>query len=110
DNRAAIALDWKTGGNVTPEFEQLGLFAQLIFAKYPEVDKVGAVYVWLGHDTHTLKIYRRDEMVGLWNGLWPEIRILEEAHRTTTYPPKPSGLCKRHCPVTSCPYHGKGTH
>ena len=33
---------------------------------------------------------------------------MEEAYRTTTYPPKPSGLCSSYCPVTSCPYHGKG--
>ena len=107
-DKVATAFDWKTG-KVEPDFEQLGLFAQLIFAKYPEIDTVGAIYVWLGHDTHTLKTYRRDEMIDLWNGLWPEIKVLEEAHRTTTYPPKPSGLCKRYCPVETCPYHGRGT-
>lgn len=104
----AVAVDWKTG-KVDPDFEQLGLFAQLIFAKYPDIDEVGAIYVWLAHDTYTLKVYKRAEMLDLWNGLWPEIKVLEEAFRTTTYPPKPSGLCKRHCPVETCPYHGRGS-
>lgn len=107
-HRVAIAVDWKTG-QVQPDYEQLGLFAQLIFARWPEVDHVATIYVWLGHDTHTLKIYSRDEMVPLWNKVMPEVKTLAEAWRTTTYPPKPSGLCIRHCPVTSCPYHGKGS-
>jgi hypothetical protein len=111
----AGSIDWKTGGNVNPEYEQLGLSAQLIFAHYPEIEEVDSVYVWLGH-THddgsaitTRKTYARDAMVPLWNGLMPEIAQMTEAYRTTTYPPKPSGLCKRHCPVESCPYHGKGS-
>jgi len=105
----AIAIDWKTGANVNPEYEQLGLNAQLIFANHPEIDRVATIYVWLGHDTQTVHSYQRDEMLSLWNGLMPEVKKLEEAHRTVTYPPKPSGLCKRHCPVTSCPYHGRGS-
>jgi hypothetical protein len=112
--RRAGSIDWKTGGSVNPEFEQLGLSAQLIFSHYPEVEAVDSVYVWLGH-THddgsavtTKKTYTRDGMVPLWAGLLPEINQLTEAHRTVTFPPKPSGLCVRHCVVTSCPYHGKG--
>lgn len=108
--RAACSIDWKTGGKVQPEFEQLALSAQLIFAHYPEVDSVLAIYVWFGHDTYTAKIYRREDMLETWNKLWPEILDMDHAWRTTTYPAKPSGLCRNYCPVTSCPYHGKGSH
>ena len=104
----AITLDWKTGGKVEPDFEQLALSAQLIFALHPEVNQVAAIYVWLGHDTQTVKVYTRDAMVPVWNGVWPTIKQMIESARTTTYPPRPSGLCRRYCPVTSCPYHGKG--
>lgn len=107
--RAALTIDWKTGGKVEPEFEQLGLSAQAIFAHHADVDQVAAIYVWIGHDTQTVKVYDRGSMAGLWNGLFPEIQQMAEAHRTLTYPPKPSGLCVRYCPVTSCPYHGKGS-
>jgi len=55
------------------------------------------------------KVYKRDGMLPLWNDLNPELAAMLEAWRTTTYPPKPSGLCMRYCPVTSCPYHGKGS-
>jgi len=108
--RAALVFDWKTGGQIKPDFEQLGLFAQLVFAHYEEIDQVASIYVWTGHDDYTLKVYKRDGMLPLWNDLNPELAAMLEAWRTTTYPPKPSGLCKHYCPVESCPYHGKGTH
>lgn len=114
-SQVAISIDWKTGGKIEPEFEQLGLSSQLVFAHYPEVEEVHTAYVWLGH-THddgravtTRKTYTRDAMVPLWNGLLPEVNQMTEAMRTTTYPPKPSGLCIKYCPVVSCPYHGKGS-
>jgi len=107
--KSAVTIDWKTGNKIKPEMEQLALSAQLVFAHYPEVDNVLAIYVWFGHKTQTTKRYNRAEMVPFWNELWPSIKTLEEAHRTTTYPPKPSGICINWCAVTSCPYHGKGS-
>lgn len=109
EDRKALVWDWKTGGSIKPDMEQLGLFAALVFAHYPEIDEVNAVYIWLGHDDHTHKIYRREGMLPLWNGLQPMINSMVESWRTTTYPPKPSGLCRSFCPVTSCPHHGKGS-
>jgi len=104
----ALVVDWKTG-QIKPDIEQLGLFAQLVFAHYPEIEEVSTVYVWLGSDDHTLERYKRDAgLLPLWNTLNPMIKAMEEAHRTTTYPPKPSGLCVHWCPVVSCPHHGKG--
>ena len=108
ETKAAFTIDWKTGNKVQPEFEQLALSAQTVFAHYPNVDAVLAVYVWLGHDTQSVKIYERSQMAGIWADIMPEVRKMAEAHRTTTYPPTPSGLCIRYCPVTACPYHGKG--
>ncbi len=105
---AALSLDWKTG-QIKPDAEQLALNAALIFSHYPEVNLVDTVYVWLGNDDQTRVRYGRMDMMPLWSGLMPEINQLAEAYRTTTYPPKPSGICIRHCPVTSCPYHGKGS-
>lgn len=112
---SALTVDWKTGNKIQPDFEQLGLSAQLVFAHYPQVNSVSAIYVWLGHtnddgtDCITQKTYTRDGMVPIWNDVWPWVKQMTEAHRTVTYPPKPSGLCVHYCPVTSCPHHGKGT-
>jgi hypothetical protein len=105
--RVAYAFDWKTG-QVKPDYEQLALNAALVFAHHPEIEEIGTSFVWLGNDTESSATYRRDDMMKVWNSVMPEVKVMAEAHRTTTYPPKPSGLCKRYCPVTSCPYYGKG--
>jgi hypothetical protein len=111
-NGVAHAGDWKTGkmpDDGDAEYEQLGLTAQLIFAHYPDIKEVSTTFVWLGFDDTTERTYTNDGMVPLWNKLWPQINVMKDAFRTTTYPAKPSGLCVRHCPVNNCPYHGKGT-
>jgi hypothetical protein len=108
--KKAAAFDWKTGAKIQPDMEQLGLSATLIFAKHPEIDTVHTSYVWSQHNnTDTEAVYRRDEMVPFWNKLLPEIKRWEKDASEMTYPPRPSGLCKRHCPVTQCVYHGKGS-
>ncbi len=106
----AITIDWKTGGKVEPDYEQLAMSAGVMFAHYPTLQQVAAIYVWLGHDTQTIKAYTRASMVQVWNDVLPQVNEMAEAHRTLTYPPKPGGMCKRYCPVTSCPYYGKGSY
>jgi PD-(D/E)XK nuclease superfamily len=107
--RIALALDWKTGQKIQPEFEQLGLNAALVFAKYPTIETVHTTYQWIAHNTETFNVFQRDEMVPFWNKLLPELKRWEKDASEMTYPPRPSGLCKRHCPVTHCVYHGKGS-
>ena len=107
----AGTMDWKTGKmpeDGDTEYEQLALSAQLVFAHYPGVDLVETSYVWLGYSDTTERTYKRDGMVPVWNKLWPQITVMTDAYRTTSYPAKPSGLCIRHCPVKSCVYYGKG--
>lgn len=103
-----LSFDWKTGA-IKPDYEQLALSAQLIFTHYPSITLVSTTYVWLGNDDQTTNRYEPTSLVNMWNNLWPEVKEMAEAHRTTTYPPKPSGICLRHCPVTSCPHFGKGS-
>lgn len=106
-DKEAVTIDWKTG-KIKPDYEQLALSAQLVFAHYPNIDTVKAVYVWFSHDKMTRETYRRDDMLSVWSNVMPMVREMAEAHRTLTYPPKPSGLCIHWCPVASCPFHGKG--
>lgn len=103
----AAAIDWKTG-KIQEDNIQLALMAACVFAAYPKVMKILTRYVWLGNHAKTDLLLTRDDMVKLWNVLLPEVAGYEEAVKMTNFPPKPSGLCKAYCPVTSCPYHGKG--
>jgi hypothetical protein len=101
----ALVIDWKTG-KVLNDSQQLALMAAVVFAHYPEVMKVRSEFVWLMHDTTTREDYHRNDMPAMWRHLWPRIEALKHAHDTTTYPAKQGGLCRRFCPVTSCPYNG----
>ena len=104
---AAIAIDWKTGA-IKEDLEQLALMASCVFAAYPDVQKIATRYVWLGNYAQTDCNFTRADMVKLWNGMLPEVQQYEQACTNEIFPPKPSGLCRNHCNVSSCQYFGKG--
>ncbi len=104
-----IILDWKTG-KLLVDSVQLMLMAQCIFSNFPEVQRVHTGYIWLKEDCQTPEEYSREDMANSWIGLLQRVNVLADAYATENYPPKPNGLCKRYCPVSSCKFHGKGGH
>jgi hypothetical protein len=104
--RAAI-LDWKTG-KIKVDSVQLMLMAQCVFSHFPEVEKVHTGFVWLKEDCTTPEEFTRQAVADQWPSLLERVASMKNAYDTDDFPPKPSGLCKRHCPVTTCKYHGKG--
>lgn len=104
-----VAVDWKTG-KILEDQEQLALMAQCVFSKYPQVQKIRTQYVWLGSKAVTTLDLARQDMQTLWAKLLPEVNAYEQACTNQIFPPRPGGLCRRYCPVTSCQYHGKGSY
>lgn len=102
----AIAMDWKTG-KIVEDGIQLALIAQCVFAHFPEVKKIRTEFIWLQFDAQTRADFTRADMVSVWSGLMPRVQTLANAHSSMEFPPKPGGLCKRYCPVSSCPHHGE---
>lgn len=101
----ALAIDWKTG-KIVEDSQQLALMAACIFAHHSEVQVIRTEFAWLKDDASSRVDFKRSEMARMWANLWPRIEALERAHNTTTYPAKPGALCRRWCPVKSCPHHG----
>lgn len=103
----AVALDYKFG-KVKPS-AQLKLMALFVFANFPEVETVISRFLWIQFRTKTPGEFHRADA----ERIWPEFRVrvdqLQQAHDAGVFVPKPSGLCKAHCPVTSCEFHGKGS-
>lgn len=105
--RLALVLDWKTG-KILDDHVQLMLMAQALFSHYPDLTHVRSEFVWLKDECTTPELFTREEVAREWVELMPRVLAMQVAHLTQNYPPKPSGLCQRYCPVKSCPYWGKG--
>jgi hypothetical protein len=106
NGKVALAIDWKTG-KIIDDAPQLALAAACIFAHHPEIQKVRCEFIWLKEDASTRQDFTRNEMADIWKGLWPRIEALKRAYETLDYPPKPGFLCRRYCPVATCPHHGE---
>lgn len=102
----ALLADWKTG-KVIEDSQQLALGAACVFAAYPDVRVVRAVFIWLKEDAESSAVFKREDMPAMWKGVWPRVSMLEQAHNLQSYPAKPGRLCRSWCPVTQCPHHGE---
>lgn len=101
----ALAIDYKTG-KIVEDSEQLALMAECIFSHYPEVQAVRTEFWWLKDDAATKENFYRSNRKKTWAGVLPEVTTLKQAHETLDFPPKQSGLCRKHCVVTECPFNG----
>lgn len=106
--RSAMLLDWKTGKR-KPDSDQLMLFAGLAFAHYPELTTVQTGFIWLKDNKIDKKEFTRNEVPIIWQTFIPRVARLERAYSSTTFPPKPSGLCAKYCPVSrhKCEFSGR---
>lgn len=105
--RSALLLDWKTGKR-KPENDQLMLFAGLSFAHRPELMKVQTAFVWLKDGKVDKKQFVRDDVPAIWQHFMPRVLRLERAYTEANFPPSPSGLCRKYCPVprSKCQFSG----
>ena len=105
--KKALVGDWKTGKR-KPDYDQLALLALMIFYIFPHIDEVYASFIWLKDGKIDKKTYYREEIDELWSLFTDRIERFEEAFNFDTWPAKPSGLCRRHCPVGKqhCSYCG----
>lgn len=107
NTKVGTALDWKTG-KVKHDSIQLMLMASCILIHRPDIQTVKTRFVWLQEDCTTPDVWDRAKVMREWAGILPQVKEMENAYKTLTFPPKPGNLCRSWCPVTSCPFHGKG--
>lgn len=104
----AVVVDYKTG-KISDDFTQLRLAGAMLMLHMPEIHTVDLCFLWTREKAITRDEQRltRDDIKNIILDVMPRIRKYEKAHRTESFPARPSGLCKRHCPVTKCPHHGE---
>lgn len=102
-------VDYKTGKSAKyADVGQLQVMALAIFKHFPQVKKVkGALLFTIANDIVKQDYSVTDEGV-LWKPWVMKYAALEKAHETNVWNPRPSGLCRKYCPVTECPHNGGG--
>lgn len=103
--KSAVVMDYKTGKRKPSE--QLDLYANYVFAYYPQIDTVTTVFVWLKERRVDKKPIPRACVPEIWQGILPRVAKLESSYERDSWPARPSGLCKAWCPVMSCQHNGK---
>ena len=101
DDKAFLA-DWKTGKQ-KDDFKQMEIFTLAAFAKYPQVQKVKAAYIWLKFKTVSPQVFTRDDIPMIKAHLMERVVPAQEHIDAGNFPMKTSGLCRGWCPVKSCP-------
>lgn len=106
DGLRAWVADWKTGGNKYPDMDQLTLMSLMVFAHFPHVREVKSALLFLVEGTMNRKRMTRDEFDDGWWRYRERVGKIEAAAAHDAWPPKQSGLCKKHCPHTACEFNG----
>ena len=104
----AVVLDYKTGKR-KPGSDQLKMAAAISFAHYPKVNTITTGYVWLKENKLDKEVFIREQAATIWQSFLPRVRRLEIAYDTDNWVPRPSGLCKKWCPVgrVNCEFCGR---
>lgn len=106
DNGTVLRLfDYKTGKR-KPDSQQLKLSAAIGFSIYPEAMVTQTAFLWLKDKVVDQEVYTREQTGEIWSTFMPRVQRLEAALVSGTFPEKPSGLCRRWCPVRQCKFHG----
>lgn len=108
DEDMAFILDWKTGRRMDIDSLQLPISAAVVFAHYPNVEIIKTQYVWLAQDASKEETIERADLRKHWAQIAPQVERMVNSIRDRSWPAQPSGLCVKHCPVTTCEYYGKG--
>jgi len=103
----AWVIDYKTGKSAKyADKGQLELMALLVFAHYPKITHVRAGLLFVVSNDLVKDSYADSDAGMLWTK-WTNIySIMQTAAKRNVWNARPSGLCKRHCPVTVCVHNG----
>lgn len=107
DSGIGWIIDYKTGKSAKyADKGQLELMALAIFAHYPKITSIRAGLLFVVANKLVKETYEVADRVNLWKKWASNYATMEKAFEADVWNPRPSGLCKRHCPVTECAHNG----
>lgn len=101
----AFIGDHKTG-KMVPDSSQLELSAAVVMHHKPWIKKVVNTFIWLKEGKVTTEKFAREDLPNIWAKFLPRVRRVEHALEANKFPPMPSGLCRKWCPVHTCEHNG----
>jgi len=104
NGEVAHIIDYKTGSANYPDPNQLKLMALMVFAYFPEVQKINAALMFIMHERIVDEQYNRDQIDELWEVFFPHLERLKLSYENDTWPANPTALC-RFCPVVTCEFN-----
>lgn len=106
----ALIVDYKTGKSAKyADPQQLELMALAVMAHFPQVQSIKAALVFVIADAFVDSAYDREVAGERWAAWVSRYQVMEKAHETGVFNPKPSGLCRNYCPVLECAHNGKNS-
>lgn len=106
DGARAWVLDYKTGESRYADTRQLALMAAALFLKYPAVEKIKTMLLFVVKKDHRKQDFSAEYGLSIFSELHGLLSALETAYQTDVWNPRPNGLCRKWCNVTSCPHQG----
>ena len=104
----AWVIDYKTGKSLKyADKGQLELMALVVFKHYPQITRVKAGLLFVIAKGLVKEEYEIDSESNLWEKWLGIYGRMQKAFESDVWNPRPSGLCKRHCPVLECAHNGR---
>ena len=104
----AWVIDYKTGKSlIYADKGQFELMALVVFKHYHQITRVKAGLLFVIAKGLVKEEYEIDSESNLWEKWLGIYGRMEKAFESDVWNPRPSGLCKRHCPVLECAHNGR---
>lgn len=104
----AKVVDYKTGKSAKyADKGQLELMALAIFKHFPEIKKVKGGLLFVVCKAFIKDNYNQDQAHVYWQKWLRDYGRMKSSYINNVWNARPSGLCKKHCVVESCPHNGR---
>jgi len=107
-NYTAWVLDYKTGNDKYADTEQLKLMALFVFAHFPNIKRVKGALLFVLKNRIVKENFSDEDRHGHWWDYRQRAALIERSMEENNWNARPSGLCRKHCPVITCPHNGRG--
>lgn len=105
--QSACVLDYKSGSDKYADTGQLVLMALLLFRHFPKLKVVYGGLLFVLRGTMQTRTIRVEDAPEHWAKYRSRVKRIDAAHEHGQWPPSQSGLCRKHCVVTTCEFNGR---